>query len=338
MALTAGLIGAGISAAGSYIGAQAQAGAAQTAATEETQAAQEAIQANKNALDRQNANLKPFLDSGTAANDTLAFLTGVGGANGPGAGPRIYNGQIFNSPTEFLNGTTGWGDPALVAADPLQMANINSAYYALPVTPGGAARGRCAWRIWFAYRTGSQWQALPPILSMHPNGLQFGLNLQGTKAVNAGALAGGTYDSGATLKALTQFGNDYGTTKTQAGVADITGQRQSIYNMLSGEAGTGLSAAGGANAALGANAASNSNLITGAGNAQAAGTIGAANAFSGIGNSVSSAYSKWRMRPQTSNLFCSKSLRKASTISRFTRMALRMSETPERLVQTAAGA
>ena len=47
-------------------------------------------------------------------------------------------------------------------------------------------------------------------------GMQFGLD-QGTKGINERAIANGGYDSGATLKALTRFGNDYG--NQQAGAA-----------------------------------------------------------------------------------------------------------------------
>lgn len=47
---------------------------------------------------------------------------------------------------------------------------------------------------------------------VYKSGLQFGLD-QGTQGINRQAAAGGNFLSGATLKALTRFGNDYGSTK-----------------------------------------------------------------------------------------------------------------------------
>ena len=128
---------------------------------------------------------------------------------------------------------------------------------------------------------------------MYSSGLDFGLN-QGTTAINNQALANGGYDSGATLKALTRFANDYGTTKAQAGVSDIQSQRAQQYNFLGGQQQVGLNAAAGANLATGTAAQNIGNLTTGMGNASAAGIVGQANAYGGIGASIGNAYNSYQ--------------------------------------------
>lgn len=126
---------------------------------------------------------------------------------------------------------------------------------------------------------------------VYQSGLQFGLD-RGTAGINARAIAGGNYDSGATLKALTQFGNDYGSTKAADSYSRYIGDQSNIYNRLAGVSGAGQTAtnavnAAGSNAAnqitaAGANSSNNiGNLITGAGNAAAAGIVGGANAWGG---------------------------------------------------------
>lgn len=119
-------------------------------------------------------------------------------------------------------------------------------------------------------------------------GLQFGLN-EGNKAIERRAAAFGGYDSGATLKALTRFGNDYGETKAAGAFDRFMNNKNSLYNMLMGGAGVGQNAVN-TDASSGANFASTaSNLMTGAGNAQAAGIVGGANAWNNALGGVANA-------------------------------------------------
>jgi hypothetical protein len=113
---------------------------------------------------------------------------------------------------------------------------------------------------------------------VYNSGLQFGLD-QGTGAINARALAGGSYDSGATLKALTRYGNDYGSTKAGDAYNRFNNDQSNIYNKLAGVSGAGQTATNSITNA-GTNMANNvSNLQTGIGNASAAGIVGGANAW-----------------------------------------------------------
>lgn len=113
-------------------------------------------------------------------------------------------------------------------------------------------------------------------------GLQFGLD-EGRKAIERRANAsGGTgYDSGATLKALTRFGSDYGTTKAEGAYQRFIGSQGDIYGRLSGIAGMGQGATN-VGVQAGSNASSNlASLFTGQGNAAGAARIAQGNALGG---------------------------------------------------------
>jgi hypothetical protein len=76
---------------------------------------------------------------------------------------------------------------------------------------------------------------------VYNTGLQFGLN-EGVKGLNRRAASGGSYDSGATLKALTRYANDYGTTKAEGAYNRFMGDKATTYGFLSGQQGVGLNA------------------------------------------------------------------------------------------------
>lgn len=121
---------------------------------------------------------------------------------------------------------------------------------------------------------------------VYQNGLQFGLD-QGTQGINRQAAAGGNFLSGATLKALTRFGNDYGSTKANESYNRFNADQNSQYNKLAGLSGAGQQATNQINAA-GTNMANQvSASQQGAGNARASGYVGSANAWNNaIGQGV----------------------------------------------------
>jgi len=129
-------------------------------------------------------------------------------------------------------------------------------------------------------------------------GYQFGLNQGLDAAQNSAAARGGLY-SGATLKALTQFGNDYATTKFDDAFNRDMAQKTSQFNRLASVAGLGQTSLGQVNTA-GMNAANNisANQI-GAGNARAAGYLSTANA---IGNGINQGTAWWLNSGQTNPL------------------------------------
>jgi len=129
---------------------------------------------------------------------------------------------------------------------------------------------------------------------VYQNGLKFGLD-QGVQGINRQAAAGGSFLSGATLKALTKYGNDYGTTKANESYNRFNNDQATQYNRYAGLSGAGQQATNQVSAA-GQNMANNvsANQI-GAGNANASGYVGSANALNnGIGG-IYSAYQNNRM-------------------------------------------
>jgi len=267
--------------AGSVISGAMSSSAAGDAAQAQTNASNNALGLQRQVYSQQQSNLAPYLNSGMAANARLQTLLGLSNntpvSTAEGMGPEY---QSVVQPIYQQFGVTGPGqsDAADAAAvkyymEQRQQKNASDPAYGSLTKP----------------ITMADVQANP----IYASGLDFGLN-QGTAAINNRALAQGGYDSGATLKALTRFANDYGTTKAQAGSSDIQNQRAQQYGFLSGQSGMGLNAAAGTNAAGTNFANSASGLITGAGNAQAAGIVGSANAFSGLGSSIGNAYNQYQ--------------------------------------------
>lgn len=281
----------GVVAAGS---AYASSSSAKSASGTQINASKDAISAQQQADAWQQARLAPFLDVGTQGSGALATLLGLQNPSAPG-GTNYHettadvNSAAFKALTDPIYAKFGVANAADRAASGVGSPDLNTHNADLAAgdlwnsqAPKQSASNTPGFGSLVAPPTMADVEADPA----YANGLQFGLDT-GVKGINAGALANGTYDSGATLKALTAFGNDYGTTKTQGALTNLYNNRNQIYGFLSGEQNTGLTAAGGANAVT-ANTASNvGNLTTGAANASAAGTVAGANAFSGVGSTFS---------------------------------------------------
>lgn len=281
-------------AVGTVVAGSMQADAAKSAADSQAASAKDALELTKAQYQDTQNNINPYLQNGTAANNKLAYMLGLS------TSPTKYAGQ---------NGET--------------QDNFNEAAY-LAANPDVADKSKWGQSAWDHYQMygkneGRAFQYLndpsadqaaaeaDPVYGsllkkfdandlandvVYNSGLKFGLD-QGTNAINQRALQSGNYDSGATLKALTQYANDYGSTKANEAYTRYNQDQNSIYSKLTGASNTGLSAAG-TLAGTGANSANaQSNLITGAGSAESAGTIGAANAagsaVSGL-NSLNNSY------------------------------------------------
>lgn len=100
---------------------------------------------------------------------------------------------------------------------------------------------------------------------------------QGLESVQGSAAAGGGLLSGATLKALNRYGQDFASQEFQNAYNRYNADQTNRYNRLSNVAGLGQSAAAGVgNAGMQTGQAIANNTMSGA-NAQAAGTIAAGN-------------------------------------------------------------
>ena len=116
-------------------------------------------------------------------------------------------------------------------------------------------------------------------------GYQFGMQ-QGLTGIARQLAKTQGRNGGATLKALTRFGTDYGATKYNDAWNRVNADRGFRYNALANLSGTGQQAVNQVSGA-GGNAATNAgNLTTSGGAARAAGLVGSANA---IGNGITGA-------------------------------------------------
>lgn len=180
--------------------------------------------------------------------------------------PFIQQGQSTNNILSYLLGTGGTG-------------------------PGGAAGGQNG-----AGSLTSTFQPTMQQLAATP-GYQFSLN-QGEKSTQNSYAAQGLGSSGAALKGAAGYAQGLAANTYQQQFQNYLGQNNQIYNMLSGQAGMGESAAAGLGSiAQGTANSMNSNII-GAGNAQAGADVATGNAVAGGINSGVSSYMSYNLLQQ----------------------------------------
>lgn len=138
-----------------------------------------------------------------------------------------------------------------------------------------------------------------PVVSLSK---QFGLD-QGQRGLENMARARGNINSGATLKALTQFGTDYGNQLASQSRGRFMEDQSNTYNKLAGIAGTGQTAMQSANATGAQMAGQNAsiyantgntlgNLYSNLGNARGAAQIAGGNALGGAFNNIGNWYNQ----------------------------------------------
>jgi hypothetical protein len=263
------------------------AGGAVYSANQSKKAAAQQGAASDSAIAAQNAQFAttrednaPFLRTGTAANTRLAALLGI--SPGVMSKPREEAEWIADN---YRNGVGV--TPGLRKLSPEQGYEDYLNKFVPEMSPESAAdlSGSPLLRKF----TQADLEADP----VYNSGLKFGAD-QGAAAINARATQAGNYDSGATLKALTRFGNDYGSTKANESYNRFTSDQNNIFNRLSGVSGTGQVATNQV-ATAGTNAANNiSSDLIGAGNARAAGIVGGANAWGNAGANINSTLNNYQ--------------------------------------------
>ena len=261
--------GAVIAGAGSLIGGAMQSNAASSAAGQQVGASNRALSESARQFDITRADYAPYQQVGSAAIYRLGELLGLNVPRGTAGLSAPNRADFYRTVTGPQMVRVGW-DPQH-EGEWIQQQGSTSQF------DSGAYNE--ALRQYNAALNAPSSPGLTPesIMAMDP-GYQFRLS-EGEKAINRASNAAGNRYSGATLKDLLRYGQDY-----------ASGEFGNIYNRLAGVAGTGQAATQGLGA-LSQNYANNqANLITGAGNASAAGTIGSANAIgsgiSGAGNAV----------------------------------------------------
>lgn len=268
---------------------------------------------------------KPFRETGVAANNRLAFLMGLGGSAtepGPGrlTGSRLveqgasgptYNAELYSSNAAYRN---AWDAAARGHAERFGRgyqfdsdANDIEASLHRALQDEFAKEAQENALAAEASKTNPGYGSLLRNFTMadrdadpvYQSGLQFGLN-EGVKGINRLAAATGSFQSGATLKALTRFGNDYGSTKANESYNRFENNKNSTYNKLAGLSGAGQQATNQVSAA-GQNMANNiSQNQIGMGNARAASAIGQSNALTGA---IGQGYNMYQQQQMMNRLF-----------------------------------
>lgn len=124
--------------------------------------------------------------------------------------------------------------------------------------------------------------------------MKYGMDM-GQRGINNMAGARGNINSGATLKALTRFGQDYAGSKAAESQQRFVGDQTNVYNRLAGISGTGQTAAT-QTGQMGMSGAQNiGNIMTAQGNARGAAAISQGNAQSQSANTVGNYFQQQQM-------------------------------------------
>jgi hypothetical protein len=242
-----------------------QSDASKEAAQIQAASADKAISEQRRQYDLSRSDMAPWMASGRSALSRLDQLLGIGGG---GRESRADFENRYNRPVG-----RDWSAT--------ERANIDRAYQNYLNTP----------------------QALPPgygsLMADFTNadfvkdpGYNFRVG-EGNKAIENSAAARGMQLSGANLKALNRYSQDFASNEfNNAYNRDLTNKNRK-FNYLTGQSGTGSQVTANS-AGLGANMAGNvaENYLQ-AGNARAAGEVGSANAW---GNAIGNVTDYYRMR------------------------------------------
>lgn len=259
------MVGIGGSLAGSVIGADAAGDAADSmaASTRDTNAT------NKYIFDKQVELQSPFREAGLTANNRLMQLMGLAPTQKSEADWRaeLLKDYTVQGENSFLNrGQSTIDEKGLTAAIAEKMAAQQAPQQSADF--------------------GSLMETFDASKMYEDPGYAFRLS-EGQKGVENSAAARGGLLSGAALKAIQKYGQDYA-----SGEYDKAWQRDSAtktnnFNRLQALVGTGTGATQQISDAAGQYATRTASANASLGNAQAAGTIGTANAWSnGIGQAT----------------------------------------------------
>lgn len=227
-------------------------------------------------------------------------LTGDGGINSgqPGIGPGYWldnNDETGQRRWVSTSGGEPTGPTTTVDEEGLQAA-IDKYYQEQEAQNAAAEADPNYGSLLRAYRNGEEFSFTGKDLASDP-GYQFGLN-QGTQGIERGQASRGNFLSGAAMKELARFNEDYAGTKfndafsrnlntwnTNRSAYDTN--RNTIYSFLTGQSTMGQNSA----ARVGTNnqqtAAAIGNNITGAANTRAAADVASSNALvSGLNTAV----------------------------------------------------
>lgn len=278
------------------IGGMISADATKKAMSAQERAAAAATAEERRQYDINRADLAPYRETGRGAIRRVADLLGIGdgstsGASRPITGYNMVRATADNfDPQAYLDANP---DVAQAKFDPLAHFNEHGQFenrmMRVPVygdvTGGDGSFGELNKRFTVADFWGD------PVTQL---GYDAGLK-EGTTAINRAFGAGGMSKSGAAVKALTRFGQDYAGQKAGESYNRFYGDQDRTFNRLSGVAGTGQTAATNTAAMGNASAGRVSDILTSAGNARGAAAIAGGNAWSNALNTVGNWWNSNRM-------------------------------------------
>ena len=279
--------------------------------------ASEATRLQKEMYDTTRADQTPFLRTGTAANNRLAAMMGIGpktSAGTAGFTPTTEQ-QYYASPTgkPTVDKQRGYqtylmlrqpmgDDPGIPQTyeewsreHPLT-GGVNGDSYESYLASNPAVAATEGFDNSAGYGDLMRKFSLADMEAdpVYQSGLQFGLD-EGRKGIERQGAATGSALSGATLKALSRFGSDYGSTKAGESYNRYTQRNTDIYNKLAGLSGTGQVSSQQVGAAGKNYADQVGQTAQNLGNARAASGIASTNALTGgitnaLGNYQSQQY------------------------------------------------
>lgn len=290
---------AAVGAVASIAGGMMAADAASSASDAQIAASREATQTQLQMYYQSRADQMPWLQRGNDSGNLLQYYLGMGGYGGTGGSGALagYDFGLGPAPTiqQFTTTTPGtagsWSGGGPTYTD---TSGAHSAPIWQPGTAGTSTVDQAGFQTALsAYnqkleaaraqamadpRFGSLLRQFTGANLANDPGYQFGLH-QGEDTITDKRAALGSLLSGATLKELTQFGNDYAGTKfNEAFNRDMAG-KQFTYNSLAGVSGTGMQTANQVGQqGIGVGNAVGQNLM-GEGNARASSYVGGANAI-----------------------------------------------------------
>lgn len=293
-------------------GAAMSASASKKASRAQERSAQQATEAEREMFEQSRADMEPWRQAGMAGLNRLSFLMGLPPVQvSPGVAPMepipASGGGVGGTVGRTAMGAAGLGGFGRTGGSGAFQADITNDLFL-----GG---GREQNNMLRAAQTGQPAPGEPgggPVM-MAPGGQpgEFGMltrqftgaNLQddpgyqfrlreGQAALDRSASARGGMFSGAQLKGLNRFGQEFASTEFGNAFNRDLANRQSLFNMLSGLSGTGQVASqqvGQQGMQLGRDIGQN---VMGAGNARASGYLAQSNALQGGANQLASMFNQ----------------------------------------------
>lgn len=298
---------AAISIGGSLFGGKSKKKAAKKAA-----AAQEAAAARQEAMVREfdartQKQTEPYRQFGEGATNKLSDYLGIDSANpeyarnesdynnAQGEYARLLQVPVSNSNVNpYLSGLGRYQDFIAAKQAPTNNNN-NSALIAVAKARLDASRAKLDGTSRTSGRSSNFGSLLKSFTEddlnndvVYNKGLQFGLG-EGTKGLERRALATGNFDSGAALKELTRYANDYGETKADGAQQRFMGDKGFTFNSLMAGVGVGQNAVGQSSGTSSTALNGMNNSIANGGNARSAGYIARGNANSDMWGDIGGA-------------------------------------------------